>query len=915
MKGTTANGMAVCQRLLLATMIASTLGGWHADAFAAAAAAGPGGATAGPATTDADFDQNLLPAAGRNHSSDLSRFEHGAVIEPGTYRTDVFLNGAWVGHSDVRFAAPTPEASAIACFNHKLIDQLGLPWKKFTPEQQAKLDDANACVDIASIIPAASITFDQENLRVDVSIPQAWLGGHARGYVSPENWDRGINAALLNYSINSYRTRNNGISQTSTFGSLNAGLNLAGWQLRSDSNVLYQSGSAGTAATHHFQNVQTYARRDLPDWRAQLTVGDSYTGGDLFDSVSIRGVQLATDDRMLPDSLRGYAPTVRGVAETNAKVTIRQNGILLYETPVAPGPFVIDDLYATGYGGDLNVTITEADGRLRAFSVPYASVPQLLRPGVSRFALVVGELHDSSLHEHPAIAQATLQRGFTNTLSGYAGVVGTDGYGAIQVGTALDTRLGAVAFDITGAHTEIPGQASRNGQSARLSYSKILPDSDTSLTVATYRYSTSGYLGLRDALLMRDIARGHAYLDPGTINTIDGVVVPNLLTPNQQASLQGTPTDSFAAYTNQLDRQRSRFDINLNQRLGAHGGSLYVTGSAVDYWNRNGTDLQFQLGYNNNFHRLSYTLSATRVRDALSRYSNQFFASFTLPLGDSAHAPQLGLNINRDSSGHMLSQGTLNGTAGSDNQFSYGGTASHDNGEGGSSSGGNAENVYAGYRSSFAQFNGSYGKGQGYSQASVSVAGTIVAHSGGILFGEPAGDTLAIVAAPDAKGAQVLNAAGVRINGSGYALVPYLSPYQLNKIQLDPKGLPLTVQLDSTSAQVAPHAGAVVLVKFKTESGRSMIVHVRTTNGQTLPFGAEVVDEQGHSLGVIGQAGRALLRGTKEQGQLTVQWSNQDNEAMTCSFPYHTPKNHPTKHQYQAVEATCQAVADRRSQP
>ncbi|MCT6957964.1 fimbria/pilus outer membrane usher protein, partial [Salmonella enterica] len=84
---------------------------------------------------------------------------------------------------------------------------------------------------------------------------------------------------------------------------------------------------------------------------------------------------------MLPDSMRGYAPTVRGVAETNAKVTVRQNGVVLYETTVAPGPFTISDLYATGYGGDLAVTVTEADGRVRSFAVPYASVPQLLRPG------------------------------------------------------------------------------------------------------------------------------------------------------------------------------------------------------------------------------------------------------------------------------------------------------------------------------------------------------------------------------------------------------------------------------------------------------------------------------------------------------------------------------------------------------
>lgn len=904
-----ANGHAVCRRALLGLMIATALGGFSGTAFAAAAAAANGAAASG-ADASASFDRDLLPGAGRN-TSDLSRFERGAVIVAGTYRADVFLNGAWVGRNDVRFASPSPDANAIPCVTKALIGQLGLPMQKFSTEQQAKLADTQGCLDIGELIPSATITFDQANLRIDVSVPQAWIGPHARGYVSPENWDRGVNAGILNYNFNSYRSRSNGISQTSSFLGLNTGVNLGGWQLRQDSTLVMQSGAAGRSSTRHWQNLDTYIRRDLPSLRAQMTIGDSYTSGELFDSVSIRGVQIATDDRMLPDSLRGYAPTVRGVAETNAKVTVRQNGIVLYETTVAPGPFEINDLYSTGYGGDLNVTVTEADGRVRGFSVPYASVPQLLRPGVTRFSVVAGELHDTSIHAQPAIAQATIQHGFTNLLSGYAGIVGSNGYGALLVGSALNTRYGALALDITTAQADIPGQSSRNGQSVRLSYSKILPDSNTSLTVATYRYSTSGYLGLRDALTLRDIAHGYTYIDPTTVSTIDGIAVPNVLTPDQRKALQDNGTNNFSVYTSQLDRQRSRFDINLTQRLGQRGGSVYVTGSAVDYWNRNGTDLQFQVGYNNTFHRVSYSVSATRVRDALSHYSNELFASFTLPLGNSAHAPLFGLNANRDSSGHMLEQGTLSGTAGVDNQFSYGATASHDNGQGGGGSAGNTGTVYAGYRSPFAQLNASYGSGSGYSQASLSVTGAIVAHPGGVIFGQATGDTMAIISAPGAAGARVVNASGVRINSSGYALVPYLTPYNLNNIQIDPKGLPLTVQMDATSAQVAPHVGAVVMLSFKTQTGHSLVARIRQSDGTPVPFGAEVVDEQNQVVGVVGQAGRTLLRSQKDQGQLSVQWKNQDSQSMSCSFPYHLSGDGKTE--YEQVQATCKAVAASRS--
>ena len=106
----------------------------------------------------------------------------------------------------------------------------------------------------------------------------------------------------------------------------------------------------------------TYLQRDVPVLRSQLTLGDSATSGDLFDSMTVRGIQLQSDDRMLPEGLRYYTPMVRGIAETNAKVQVTQRGQTLYETTVPPGPFELSDIGAMGYGGDLQVTVTEADG-------------------------------------------------------------------------------------------------------------------------------------------------------------------------------------------------------------------------------------------------------------------------------------------------------------------------------------------------------------------------------------------------------------------------------------------------------------------------------------------------------------------------------------------------------------------------
>ncbi|WP_170913433.1 fimbria/pilus outer membrane usher protein, partial [Salmonella enterica] len=127
---------------------------------------------------------------------------------------------------------------------------------------------------------------------------------------------------------------------------------------------------------------------------SQLIMGEAYTTGETFDSVNIRGARLYSDSRMLPSSQASYAPIIRGVANSNARVTITQGGYKIYETTVPPGAFIIDDLSPSGFGSDLIVTIEEADGSRRTFSQPFSSVMQMQRPGVARWDFSIGQMKD-----------------------------------------------------------------------------------------------------------------------------------------------------------------------------------------------------------------------------------------------------------------------------------------------------------------------------------------------------------------------------------------------------------------------------------------------------------------------------------------------------------------------------------------
>lgn len=117
----------------------------------------------------------------------------------------------------------------------------------------------------------------------------------------------------------------------------------------------------------------------------------------MFDSFRFTGASLISDDNMLPPNLRGYAPEVTGVAKTNAKVVISQQGRVLYETTVAAGPFRIQDIN-DAVSGELNVRVEEQDGSVQEFVMNTANIPYLTRPGAVRFKLASGKPSDWQHH-------------------------------------------------------------------------------------------------------------------------------------------------------------------------------------------------------------------------------------------------------------------------------------------------------------------------------------------------------------------------------------------------------------------------------------------------------------------------------------------------------------------------------------
>jgi len=817
------------------------LGGWKAAALAEAVAPDA------PAIAAVHFDNDFLMNR-KGERIDVSRFARGSPVPPGDYRLDLYLNGNWLGNTSVRFAAAPADHSAAPCFAPSLIERLGLDAAALDAAGRDELARMRGgeCGNFARIAAAASYAFDLGKLRLDLSLPQAALLRNPRGYVSPEFWDAGILSATLGYNFSAFRMSGSGGASTSSYLGLNGGLNAGGWHLRHHGSASLQSRGRGT-----YQSVATYLQRDLPALRSQLTLGDVFTDGAMFDSLGIRGATLASDERMLPESVRGYAPLIRGVANSNAHVKVTQNGNTLYEINVAPGEFRIDDLNPTGYGGDLLVTITEADGSQRSFGVPYAAVAQSLRPGTSRFNVSAGRLRERLVGRRATIVQATAQHGFTNLFTGYAGVLAANGYMAGLLGAAFNTLAGAVALDVTQARASIARAGRASGQSVRLSYSQLLEQTGTGITVAAYRYSSSGYRSVRDALGARESRGG-----------------------------RGGGQDPALAY-----RQRNQLQLTLNQNLGVRWGNLYAVGSTTDYWRQRGTMTQFQIGYNGHFRvgglDLSVNLSLSRQRDGFSgRLENQVFASVSLPLGRGRPAPLLTGSYGHSNNGGGSQQVSLGGGLGEDSALNYNVSAGRaaGNGNGGAS---------MQYRGAVATLSAGVAGGRGYTQQSLGISGAVVAHAGGVTLSNALGETVAVVEARGAEGARVNGISGLRIDARGYAVVPYLTPYAVNTVSIDPKGTPLDIELRTTSERVAPRANAVVKVRFATVSGRAVLIRARLPDGTALPFGADVLDEQGNRVGIAGHGGRLFARGLPEAGRLSATWGARPGER--CTFAYRLP--------------------------
>lgn len=798
------------------------------------------------------FDPALLELGNAPQArADLSVFEESNTQAPGKYRVDILLNDQFIETREVDFTLvkdASGNQSLQPCLNQGELEQLGVKVAAFPGLAK------DGCADISAAIPQASTAFRFGQQQLNLSIPQAALARQARGYVPPEQWDQGVSALLANYSFsgsNSRATHDDGNSNNSYFLNLRSGLNIGPWRLRN-----YSTWARDNEGSDKWSSINTYLQRDIVALRSQLTLGDSTSPSEVFDSVPFRGGQLASDEEMLPDSMKGYSPVVRGIAKSNAQVTVRQNGYVIYQSYVSPGAFEINDLYSTSGSGDLAVTVTEADGSEQNFIVPFASVPVLQREGALKYSLTGGHYRssDNSVDE-TAFAQGTAIYGLPWGLTAYGGVQGAAHYQSVAGGIGKNMgRIGAISLDITEAQSTLSDDSTRSGQSWRFRYGKSFVETGTNFSLAGYRYSTRGFYTLQETL------------------------------------------DTYSSNNSPLGEQhkRSRAEMVISQSLGESAGSLSLSLIDEGYWDNGQKTQSLGVGYSNNWQGVSYGINYSQNKNAASSNGTRSEATdrvlalnVNIPLNHWMGNTWANYAMSNTKGGATTHNVGLSGTALDNNNLSWGVNQGYAT-QGGRGNG----NLMASYDGGSGQINGGYSYDSHQQRINYGVAGGVIAHAGGVTLSQSLGETVALVKAPGAKGIDINNNRGVKTDSRGYAVVPYISPYRNNAISLDTTSLPDDVELELTSQTVTPTRGAVVVARYQTKIGQRVMMTLLRANGEPVPFGATVSDAANPSENgfIVGDRGQVYLTGLAESGKLGVQWGKGGDSQ--CQVSYQLARQH-----------------------
>ncbi|WP_283392999.1 fimbria/pilus outer membrane usher protein [Photobacterium phosphoreum] len=795
-----------------------------------------------------EFNLDVIDTADKENI-DFSRFSQAGYIMPGRYQMQVVVNGRAIKPTNFDMSFQDGQYSDLpkACITSDMISLMGLKedlLKKVTYWSNGQCADFSK---IEGIVVRPDIAVS--SLFID--IPQVWLEYSDASWLPYSHWENGIPGLLVDYNLNaSINEPNNGTTTRMVSYNGTLGANAGAWRLRAD----YQ-GSVNNSSTSDsdFDWNRFYAYRAIPSLQSNFMVGENYINSDVFSSWRYTGLSLESDERMLPPNLRGYAPQVTGIADTNARVVISQQGLIIYETTVPAGPFSIQDL-GSNVRGRLNVEIIEQNGEKKHFQVDTAYVPYLTRPGQVRYKVVSGRSRvDNHRIEGPWFLATEASWGISNYWSLYGGAIIAGDYNALSIGLGRDlSQYGTISADLTQSFADLPDESSKEGKSFRVSYSKRFEQVDTDITFAGYRFSERDYMNMQqylDARYREDSTGREKEMYTISVNKI-------LQEWNASVGLQY----NYQTYWDQRASNSYTFSVNnYFDVFDIKNVSLGLTASRSEYF-RNEANIHSNDSYNDSiFFRLSIPLDSGTLNYSgnmsAGRYSQSVGYSDSINGGLSSYSINAGVN----SGGDLDTQSTLSAYVSHSTPYanvSANITSQHDN----------------------------------YTSLGFSASGgaTLTLNGGAFHAGGVNGSTRLLV---DTDGVANVPIDGGRVltNHWGVGVVTDMSSYYRNTVSVDLNKLPDNIEATQSVVESILTEGAIGYRKIDVLKGHKLFATLTLPNKHYPPFGTSVTNNKGRELGIIGDQGLVWLGGVNPGDVLNVNWANKPQCSVT--IPEHINSN------------------------
>lgn len=772
------------------------------------------------------FDPMLLQSIdGKQTITDTSMFSTGGQ-PPGVYRVNVKVNEQTVLNTSLEFKQNDTD-ELVPCMSFDLYKKLGLDMEKLTANAKDNAKNSS-CTPIESQFPDVKATFNFSNIELNIAVPQSMLD-EQYDVVPVEEWDDGVPAILSNYQLSGQKyIGGNTNSSDSVFLNLQNGINIGRWRLRNNSTVSEE----GT------QNLSTYIETAISEIKGELTVGDSNTSGEIFDSYSLRGIQIASDDDMRADQLTGFAPLIHGIAKSNAVVKIQQNGHTIYQRNVPAGPFTINDLSSVSDGGKLDVIVTEADGSETHTTVSYANVPQLLRTGQVEYNVALGKAQSSSANaQDKDIIQSSLSVGLPLDTTLYGGIQYQNKFSAVDAGLGVNLHsIGGIAIDMMKNESHFKSR-DHSGKMIRMAYRNYLDATNTQIELDQRFYQ------------------------------------------DQFISFSDWSSENYDSFSSQ---KKNEYNLNINQSVDDKN-NFFITLNRSENKD-DSVSRSWMLGWNSSWKYISYSINYSMSKDSSNpEWDKQLSLNLSVPFFDlfpKTH-PVLNYTATSGLKGDLSNQLGMTGTINGDSNLNWNTQVSYASQPGQTDTTSGSAGID--YQGSRGDMNVTYNADRN-NYISWNASGSIVGHRHGITFGRTISGSAAIVAVPGIDSVPLSGGYNITTDRFGYAIYPDLRPYHRNTVNVDVQNDDRKLDFDTTSKNVVPTKDAIIWAPFKAINGHKAVFNV-IYNQEPLQFGIRAKVDGDDKTYYIGDNGQLYVNVENDSGNIKFYL----DDGLTCNASYDFP--------------------------